>query len=656
MPTEPRTSERSATTAPPREASGAVGLSDYDLHLFNEGTHRSLYNKLGAHLERRDGAPATRFAVWAPNARSVSVVGPFNNWTPGVHTLEPRGVSGVWETSVPGVGEGTLYKFHIVSNVDGSPVEKSDPMAFATEVPPKTASVVRDLSYEWGDGHWMAERDRRPSYGRPVSIYEMHAGSWRHTPDGTKRSLSYRELAEVLPGYLAERGFTHVEFMPVMEHPLYRSWGYQVTGYFAPTSRFGTPQDLMSLIDRLHQAGIGVILDWVPSHFPTDRHGLALFDGSHLYEHADPREGYHPDWTSAIFNYGRHEVRSFLISSAMFWLDKYHADGLRVDGVASMLYRDYSREDGAWIPNRFGGRENLEAIEFMQKLNVAVYEKFPGVDMIAEESTAWPGVSKPTWVGGLGFGYKWDMGWMHDTLQYLGRDPLYRKHHHGEISFRGLYQFSENYVLPLSHDEVVHGKGSLLDRMPGDDWQRFANLRLLLANQWANPGKKLLFMGGEFGSTREWDQDEPLDWSLLEHGPHRGVQRLVTDLNLLYRSEPALHELDCEPEGFEWAEGGDAQNSVLAFLRRSADGGRWILVVMNFTPLARSGYRVGVPRGGLWAEVLNTDAEVYGGTGVGNLGGFDAEPTPWHGRTHSLPLTLPPLGAVFLRSAADDRG
>ena len=644
MPTKPRTTEGSAIAA-----GRAGGLSDYDLHLFNEGTHRSLYHKLGAHIEPRDGSPATRFSVWAPNARSVSVVGPFNNWTPGVHTMDPRGVSGVWETLVPGVGQGTLYKYHVVSNDDGSVVQKSDPMAFAAEVPPKTASVVRDLAYDWGDDHWMAARDERPSYGRPLSIYEMHVGSWRHAPDGTKRSLGYRELAEVLPGYLAERGFTHVEFMPVMEHPLYRSWGYQVTGYFAATSRFGTPQDLMFLIDRLHQSGIGVILDWVPSHFPTDRHGLALFDGSHLYEHTDPREGYHPDWTSAIFNYGRHEVRSFLISSAMFWLDKYHADGLRVDGVASMLYRDYSREDGAWIPNRFGGRENLEAIEFMQKLNVAVYEKFPGVDMIAEESTAWPGVSKPTWVGGLGYGYKWDMGWMHDTLQYLGRDPLYRKHHHGEISFRGLYQFSENYVLPLSHDEVVHGKGSLLDRMPGDAWQRFGNLRLLLANQWANPGKKMLFMGSEFGSTSEWDQDEPLDWSLLEQAPHRGIQRLVSDLNRLYKAEPALHETDCEPAGFEWAEGGDAENSVLAFFRRSACDTRWVLAVMNFTPVVRTGYRVGVPFGGRWAEVLNTDAEVYGGSGEGNMGGLEAEGVEWHGRAWSLPLTLPPLGAVFLR-------
>ncbi|MEM9696952.1 MAG: 1,4-alpha-glucan branching protein GlgB, partial [Myxococcota bacterium] len=527
-------------------------LTAFDAHLFNEGNHRELYRKLGAHRETVNGKEGTRFAVWAPNAREVSVVGEFNGWEPGKHRLDAQGESGIWQGFIEGVGEHALYKFHIASHKDGYTVAKSDPFAFAAECAPKTASVVKTLDYDWGDGDWMAKRHERNNHAAPMSIYEMHLGSWKHHNDGTSRSLSYRELADVLPKYLHEHGFTHVEFMPLMEHPLYKSWGYQVTGYFAPTSRFGDPQDLMYLIDKLHQAGIGVILDWVPSHFPTDEHGLSFFDGTHLFEHADPKEGFHPDWTSAIFNYGRYEVQSFLISSAMFWLDKYHADGLRVDGVASMLYRDYSRKEGEWVPNIYGGNENLEAIELLQKLNVAVYEKFPDTQMIAEESTAWPGVSKPTWAGGLGFGFKWDMGWMHDTLEYLGRDPIHRKHHHNEISFRGLYQFTENYVLPLSHDEVVHGKGSLLDRFPGDEWQKFATLRLLFANQWANPGKKMLFMGSEFGQTSEWKQDEQLPWWLLDHAPHQGAARLVAELNLVYKGEPALAQLDCDPRGFEW--------------------------------------------------------------------------------------------------------
>ncbi len=618
-------------------------LSDDDLHLFNEGSHLRLYERLGAHLVEG----GTAFAVWAPNARSVHVMGDWNGWNKSAHALSPRGSSGIWEGFVPEVSVGTHYKFHVVG-IHGRGVDKADPFAFATELPPKTASVVADLSYRWGDSRWLKERAGRDALKAPMSIYELHTGSWRRVPEQGNRSLTYRELAAPLVEYLKQLGFTHVELMPIMEHPFYGSWGYQTTGYFAPTARQGSPQDLMYLIDQLHQAGIGVILDWVPSHFPADEHGLANFDGTGLYEHSDPRQGFHPDWKSSIFNYGRHEVRSFLLSSGLFWLDLYHADGLRVDAVASTLYLDYSRKAGEWIPNKFGGRENIEAIEFLRRLNLEVYAHFPGAQTIAEESTSWPGVSRPNYLGGLGFGFKWDMGWMHDTLAYLARDPVHRRFHHNDLTFRGLYAFHENFVLPLSHDEVVHGKGSLVQKMAGDTWQKFANLRLLFCNQWATPGKKLLFMGCEFGQWREWSHDSSLDWHLTADGPHAGVQRLVADLNGLYSRESALHALDVDAAGFEWIDANDSNQSVACFLRKDRAGGL-ILVVLNYTPVLRASYRVGVPRGGHWKELLNSDATLYGGSGVGNYGGADASHGPFHGREHSLQLTLPPLGAVFLK-------
>jgi 1,4-alpha-glucan branching enzyme len=624
-------------------------LTDDDLHLFNEGTHYRLYLKLGAHPRDVGGVAGTHFGVWAPDARRVSVVGDFNRWDEQVHGLAPRGRSGIWEGFIPGVGPGAVYKYHVVSRHNDYRVNKADPFGFRHEVPPATASIVHTLDYEWGDAEWMATRGPRTARAAPISIYEVHLGSWARVPQDRGRWLSYREMADRLPQYVRERGFTHVELLPVMEHPLYGSWGYQTTGYFAPTGRYGEPQDLMHLIDRLHEHGLGVILDWVPSHFPGDEHGLVYFDGTHLFEHADPRQGFHPDWKSLIFNYGRNEVRAFLISSAMFWLDVYHADALRVDAVASMLYLDYSRNEGEWIPNRFGGRENVEAVDFLHQLNTEIYRSFPDVQTIAEESTAWPGVSRPVYVGGLGFGFKWDMGWMHDTLRYLSHDPIHRRYHHSEMTFRGLYMFSESYVLPLSHDEVVHGKGSLLSRMPGDDWRRFANLRLLLAWQWLQPGKKLLFMGGEFGEWAEWDHDASLDWHLLEHEPHRGVQRLVTELNRVYRGEPALHESDCDPAGFEWVDANDSENSALSFLRRRCRGGDTLLAVFNFTPVPRHNYRVGVPHGGLWRELLNTDAAEFGGSRHGNMGGVEAAPVTWHGRPFALNLTLPPLGALLLK-------
>ncbi|HXF57547.1 MAG TPA: 1,4-alpha-glucan branching protein GlgB [Actinomycetota bacterium] len=630
-------------------------LTEDDLYLFNEGTHAHLFEKLGAHPLVAEGTPGTYFAVWAPNAESVSVVGDFDGWDPEAHPLRPRGSSGIWEGFVPGVGPGALYKFHVRSRFGGYRADKADPLAFFSEVPPGTASVVWDLDYRWGDGGWMATRGERNRLSSPVAIYEVHLGSWRRRAEEGGRSLTYRELAEELTEYVTRMGFTHVEFLPVMEHPFYGSWGYQVTGYFAPTSRYGTPQDFMALVDALHQAGVGVILDWVPSHFATDPHGLGFFDGTHLYEHADPRKGIHPDWGSFIFNYGRNEVRSFLLSSANHWLTTYHADGLRVDAVASMLYLDYSRKEGEWVSNEHGGNENLQAIAFLRQFNEAVYREHPDVQTIAEESTAWPMVSRPTYVGGLGFGLKWDMGWMHDTLEYVSLDPIYRKYHHHRLTFRGLYLFSENYVLPLSHDEVVHGKGSLLGRVPGDDWQRFATLRTLLGYQYAQPGKKLLFMGGELGQRGEWDHEGSVEWHRLEEPLHRGVQRWVEDLNALYRREPALHELDCEPEGFEWVDPNDSDSSVVTFLRQARSTDDLILVACNFTPVARPNYLVGVPRGGTWREVLNSDAQVYGGSGWGNLGGVEALPIPVHGRPRALNLTVPPLGCVFLKSEAPAR-
>jgi 1,4-alpha-glucan branching enzyme len=626
-------------------------LTDDDIHLFNEGTHYDLQTKLGAHLYTgKHDVTGTYFAAWAPNARSVSVVGDFNQWDKQSHPLRPRGSSGIWEGLVPGIGQGTLYKYHIVSRSGDYKVDKADPFGVFHEVAPKTASIVWDLAYQWGDGDWMAGRASRSGLDWPMSIYEVHLGSWRRVASDGNRSLSYRELAIGLADHVKRCGFTHVELLPVMEHPFFGSWGYQTTGYFAPSSRYGTPQDFKYLVDHLHQHGIGVILDWVPSHFPSDEHGLAYFDGTPLFEHADPRQGYHPDWNSYIFNYGRNEVRSFLLSSALYWLNEYHADGLRVDAVASMLYLDYSRKEGEWIPNKHGGRENLEAIDFLRVFNAEVYKRHGDVQTVAEESTAWPMVSRPTYVGGLGFGLKWDMGWMHDTLQYMSHDPIHRKYHHNQLTFRMIYAFNENFCLPLSHDEVVHGKGSLLGKMPGDDWQKFANLRLLYGYMYGMPGKKLLFMGSEFGQRNEWQHDGSLQWGLLEQPAHSAVQRWVGTLNRFYAGERALNELDCDPAGFEWIDANDSDESVLSFLRKAKTNKDLIVVVCNFTPLPRQNYRVGVPRGGFWREILNSDAEEHGGSGHGNLGGVEASPVGFHARPFSVNLTLPPLGAVFLKS------
>jgi 1,4-alpha-glucan branching enzyme len=624
-------------------------LTDDDLFLFNEGSHFHLWRKLGAHPAIAEESTGTQFAVWAPNADYVSVIGDFNGWDPGAHPLRATGQSGIWQGFVPAVGRGVPYKFHIASRWHGAKAEKADPFAILAETPPRSASVVWDLDYTWSDAEWMTSRAQSNSLQSAMSIYEVHLGSWMRSPEEDNRPLSYRELAPRLAAYVKELGFTHVEFLPIMEHPFAGSWGYQITGYFAPTSRFGTPQDFMFLIDTLHQHGIAVILDWVPSHFTTDGHGLGQFDGTSLYEHADPRQGSHPDWGSYIFNYGRNEVRSFLISNALFWLETYHIDGLRVDAVASMLYLDYSREDGEWIANQHGGRENLDAISFLRRFNEEVFRAHPDVQTFAEESTAWPLVSRPTYVGGLGFGLKWDMGWMHDILDYFSHDPIHRAFHHNQLTFRQLYANHENFVLPLSHDEVVHGKGSLLGRLPGDDWQRFANLRLLLAYMYAQPGKKLLFMGGEFGQWREWNHDESLDWHLLRFPSHEGVRRLVADLNRVYVQEPALHVLDCAPGGFEWLDCNDSHASVLSFMRRSRSGEDTVLAVFNFTPVPRLAYRVGAPHAGYWRELLNSDAELYGGSNLGNSGGVRSEATPCHGREQSLVLVLPPLAAVFLR-------
>jgi 1,4-alpha-glucan branching enzyme len=627
-------------------------LSDQDVFLFNEGSHLRLYEKLGAQPGVVGGQAGTHFAVWAPDAASVSVIGDFNAWSRAAHPLRLHGESGIWEAFVPGVGPGSTYKYHVESRHAGYRADKADPFAFRAEVPPRTGSVVWTLDHGWTDAGWMADRARRAALDAPVSIYEVHLGSWRRVPEEGGRSLTYLELAEQLPAYAAEMGFTHVELLPIMEHPFYGSWGYQTTGYFAPTSRHGTPQDLMVLVERLHAHGVGVLLDWVPSHFPTDEHGPGFFDGTHLYEHGDPRQGIHPDWNSFVFNYGRHEVRSFLLSSAMYWLDRYHADGLRVDAVASMLYLDYSRRAGEWIPNQYGGRENLDAIAFLRRLNEEVYRNHPGTQTVAEESTAWPMVSRPTYVGGLGFGYKWDMGWMHDTLAYMARDPAHRKYHHNELTFRNVYAFSENFVLPLSHDEVVYGKGALLDKMPGDAWQKRANLRLLLGYQWTQPGKKLLFMGGELGQWREWHHDTSLDWHLLDDPAHRGIQRWVCDLNTTYRAEPPLHEGDCDPAGFQWVEANDADQSTLAYLRWSKSRREAVLVACNFTPVPRANRRLGVPWPGNWQEILNSDAPLYGGSGQGNLGGLAATPVAAHGQPHSLVVTLPPLSVLVFKGTA----
>jgi 1,4-alpha-glucan branching enzyme len=627
-------------------------LTADDLYLFNEGSHYRLYEKLGAHPLTVDGVPGTYFAVWAPNAREVSVIGDFNGWKRGRHPLRPRESSGIWEGFLGGVGAGAPYKYFIVSYQNGYTVEKADPFAFFGETPPKTASIVRDIDYAWGDGEWMEKRRGSNALDGPVSIYEVHLGSWRRVPEEGNRSLSYREIAPLLADYVNRIGFTHVEFLPVMEHPFYGSWGYQTTGYFAPSSRFGAPQDFMYLVDYLHRCGIGVILDWVPSHFPNDEHALGFFDGTHLYEHADPVQGIHPDWNSFVFNYGRDEVRSFLYSSAVFWLDRYHADGLRVDAVASMLYLDYGRRSGQWVPNRYGGRENLEAIAFLKKLNETVYREKPDIQTIAEESTAWPMVSRPTYAGGLGFGMKWDMGWMHDTLVYITRDPIYRRFHQNDLTFRMIYAFTENFVLPLSHDEVVYGKASLLSKMPGDDWQKFANLRLLFGYMYAQPGKKVLFMGGEFGQRREWSHEDSLEWHLLQYPPHEGLQRWVADLNALYRGEPALHRLDFDPAGFTWIDASDYQQSLISFLRRGRSPDEVIVCVANFTPQTHFDYEIGVPLAGAWSEVLNGDATLYGGSGQVNNRALEAKEPGRHGQPYALSLTIPPLAIMFLKPSA----
>jgi alpha-1,4-glucan:alpha-1,4-glucan 6-glycosyltransferase len=622
-------------------------LTPFDVHLFNEGTHGHLYEKLGAHLSTEpEGAS---FAVWAPNADSVSVIGDFNSWDKTANQLHAREQSGIWEGFVPGVRHGALYKYHVHSRVTRTGMDKADPFAAFAEAPPRQASIVWDLAYDWGDGVWMQERSRANGRQAPWSVYELHIGSWMRVPEDNNRWLTYRELAPKLADYALSLGFTHVELMPVMEHPLYISWGYQVEGYFAPTSRYGTPQDFMYLMDHLHQRGLGVILDWVPSHFPTDEFGLQLFDGTHLYEHADPRLGLHPDWGSSIFNYGRNEVRGFLMSSALCWLNRYHADGLRVDGVASMLYLDYSRKQGEWIPNKFGGRENLEAVDFLRRFNIEVYKEQPHTQTIAEESTSWPMVSRPTYLGGLGFGMKWDMGWMHDTLKYMSEDPVHRKFHHNDLTFRMLYAFNENFMLPLSHDEVVHGKGSLIRKMPGDEWQKFANLRLLYAWMYAQPGKKLMFMGGEFGQWDEWNVESSLDWHLLNHAPHAGLSHWVGDLNRVLREEGALHEIDFDPSGFSWIDASDNEQSVVSVLRKGSAPNDMVIAAFNFTPVPRNNYQIGVPKGGHWRELLNSDAPMYGGSGQGNLGGVDAAPVGRHGHLHSVTLTLPPLGAIFLK-------
>ncbi|MCC6474498.1 MAG: 1,4-alpha-glucan branching protein GlgB [Burkholderiales bacterium] len=622
-------------------------LTDNEIYLLREGTATRLYRWLGAHaLPREEGV---RFAVWAPNARSVSVKGDWNGWEAGRDALAPRSDgSGVWEGTAPAARRGQAYKYRIVNRETGLAADKADPFAFYCECPPATASRVWTLEHDWGDAQWMASRAARNALAAPISIYELHAGSWSR-PEG--RMPGWRELAPRLADYVLRMGFTHVELLPVTEHPFYGSWGYQTTGYFAPSARYGTPQDFMDFVDHLHQRGIGVILDWVPSHFPADGHGLAGFDGTHLYEHADPRQGFHPEWRSCIFNYGRNEVRAFLYSSALFWLDRYHVDGLRVDAVASMLYLDYSRGQGEWIPNRYGGKENLEAIAFLRTLNEAVYRDHPDALTVAEESTAWPMVSRPTWLGGLGFGMKWNMGWMHDTLAYLREDPVHRQYHHGRLTFSLLYAFHENFVLPLSHDEVVHGKGSLIGRMPGDDWQKFANLRALYGYMWAHPGKKLLFMGGEFAQRREWAHEQALEWWVADLPGHAGVQRWVSDLNAVYRSDPALHEADFSGEGFEWIDCDDAQASVLAFLRWPRARSSPVLVVCNFTPVPRRDHRLGVPQAGTWRELLNSDSLAYGGSGWGNLGAVASEPVVSHGRPQSLALNLPPLACLFLKPA-----
>ena len=624
-------------------------LSDYDLYLYSQGANYNIYNILGAHPRKHQDVQGVLFALWAPSALRVSVIGDFNQWDGRRHPMRNRGASGIWELFIPHIKENTLYKFEIRTR-DGTLLIKADPFAFRFEQRPKTAAVVHDLDrFSWGDREWMESRARQDPLTRPMSMYEVHFGSWKRKPEEGNRWLTYRETAEELIEYVKEMGFNYVELLPIAEHPFDGSWGYQVAGYYAATSRYGLPEDFMYFVDRCHAEGIGVILDWVPAHFPKDAYALEYFDGTHLYEHEDPRQGLHRDWDTLIFNYGRMEVRNFLVANALFWLDKYHIDGLRIDAVASMLYRDYSRREGEWIPNRYGGRENLEAIEFIKDLNTKVYERFPGAVTIAEESTAWPGVTLPVHLGGLGFMFKWNMGWMHDMLTFMSKDPVYRRYHVDMLTFALLYAFHENFILPLSHDEVVHGKASLLSKMPGDDWQKFANLRLLLGYMYAEPGKKILFMGGEFGQRTEWNHEYSLEWHLLEYEPHQGMQTFVKDLNRLYHSEPAMHELDFEPSGFEWIDFSDADSTVISFIRRARDPNQMLVFIFNFTPTPRIDYRIGVPESGVYREVMNSDAACFGGSNMGSGGIVVADPIPFHGRPYSLNLKVPPLGMLMLK-------
>jgi len=625
-------------------------LTEFDLYLMGEGRHYDTYEKLGAHVKSIEGVSGVHFALWAPNARRVSVVGDFNRWDGRVHPMRSRGTSGIWELFVPELGEGTTYKYEMLGPANNMLPLKADPYGFSSELRPNNGSVVARIDkHQWNDTDWIQQRGEKNWLEQPVSVYEVHLGSWRRVTQDNNRWLTYRELADQLIPYVKELGYTHIELLPVMEHPYDGSWGYQTLGYFAATSRYGSPTDFMEFVDRCHQAGLGVFLDWTPAHFPRDAHGLAYFDGTHLYEHSDPRQGAHPDWGTLVYNYGRNEVQNYLISNALFWLDKYHIDGLRVDAVASMLYLDYSRKQGEWIPNRYGGRENLDAIDFFKHLNAVVHQRFPGVLTIAEESTAWPSVSRPIYLGGLGFSLKWNMGWMNDTLSYFSKNPVYRRYEHNKLTFSLLYAFSENFMLPFSHDEVVHGKNSLLHKMPGDKWQQFANLRLLLAYQYAHPGKKLLFMGQEFAQRQEWSEARGLDWDLLQFEPHRGVQRLVSDLNKLLTGDPALHQVDFDWQGFEWIDANDSDNSVYSFVRRGKNPDDLLIVILNATPVVRYGYHIGVPRPGHYEEVLNTDGSSYGGSNVGNLGGMNAGEHAWQGRRYSLALTLPPLAAIFLK-------
>ncbi|MCE6987624.1 1,4-alpha-glucan branching protein GlgB [Dyadobacter sp. CY323] len=624
-------------------------LTEFDVNLFRSGTHHHVYNKLGSHITELNGQKGTSFAVWAPNANEVSVVGNFNGWDRSANPMQPRADhSGIWEGFVPAIGNGEYYKYFVKTG-SGYEVEKGDPYAFHWETPPHTATVVWDLNYEWNDAEWLESRKKSPPLSKPISIYEMHIGSWRRKHEEEDRFLTYRELALELPEYCKYMGFTHIEFMPVMEHPFYGSWGYQLTGYFAPSSRFGTPQDFMFLIDALHQAGIGVILDWVPSHFPTDEHGLGYFDGTHLYEHADPRQGFHPDWKSFIFNFGRNEVKSFLISNAIYWLDKFHIDALRVDGVASMLYLDYSRNEGEWIPNQYGGRENLEAVAFLKEFNSTVHLYFPDVFTVAEESTAWPGVTQPIANGGLGFDMKWMMGWMHDTLSYFQKEPVYRSYHQGQLAFSMHYAYSEKFTLPLSHDEVVYGKNSLINKMPGDSWQQFANLRLLYGYMYGHPGAKLLFMGADFAQRHEWRHDFSLDWDENLNPAHRGIQNILRDLNVLYQSEPALYERNFSPEGFQWIDNQDAINSVFSWIRKGNREEDHLIFIGNFTEVVRNNYRIGVPKPGYYKEIFNTDNLKYGGSDLVSRDTMESYPIPKHGLGHSIPMTLPPLGLIVLK-------